>query len=102
MINNIANNTDIHNLIIDNIISIYTPEIGTNIVVKGVDNNIFHITDTKNELELLKNMSNNNNLSIIDLGECEKILRNEYKIKDDDYLIILKNENISSKISEKI
>ena len=75
IINNITNNTDIYNLIIDNIISIYTQEIGINLLVKGLDNNIFQITDTKRELELLKNMSNNINLSIIDLGECEKKIK---------------------------
>ena len=47
-------------------------------------------------------MSNNIiNISIIDLGECEKRLKDEYKLKDSDYLIILKNENISKKVSEK-
>ena len=101
-INNIINNIDIHNLIVDNIISIYTQEIGKNLVMKGVDNIIFQITDTKSELELLKNMSGNNiNLSIIDLGECENILREKYEIRDNDYLIILKNQNISNKITEK-
>ena len=102
IIYNITNNTDIHNLIIDNIISVYTQDIGKNLVVKGVDNNIFQITDTKNELELLKNMSNNNiNFSIIDLGECEKKLREQNKIKDNEYLIIIITENLTNKISEK-
>ena len=70
--------------------------------MKKPDGTIYQITNSKNELELLKNKSNNiNNISIIELGECEEILRKEYHIKDEDSLIIVKNENSTNIVSEK-
>ena len=102
LINNNTNNSNIYELIKENIISIYTPDIGKNLIVKGADNTMFQVTDTKTEIEYLKNISNNVlNVTIIDLGECEKKLREIYKIDDKDYLIFIKKENISNKITEK-
>ena len=43
----------------------------------------------------------NYNLSIIDLGECESILKEEYDLNDNDILIYLKQEKLASKSSEK-
>ena len=71
-------------------------------MIKRDDDITNHITNSKNELELLKNMSNNNlNISIIDLGPCEVILRKEYHINDNDSLIFIKNENSAKRPSEK-
>ena len=65
-------------------------------------NEIFQITNSKKELELLKNKSNNiYNISIIDLGECETILKTKYNISENDSLIFIKNEIKSNKVSEK-
>ena len=63
---------------------------------------IFQLTTSKNELELLKNNSTDNyNLSIIDLGEYEKILRQRYNIADEDFMIYLKQMNLTNRESEK-
>ena len=54
-------------------------------------NEIFQITNSKKELELLKNKSNNiYNISIINLGECETILKTKYNISENDSLIFIK------------
>ena len=49
---NIKNNTDILNIIKDNLQSIYDPETGKSQVIKGEDDIIFQVTNGKNELEL--------------------------------------------------
>jgi hypothetical protein len=74
----IYNSTDFDNTL-NIIFNKYKPEKNNNLVIKRADNITYHISDSKNELELLKNKSNNiNNISIIDLGKCETILRQEY------------------------
>ena len=67
------------------------------------DNVIYQITTEKKELELLKNddLSDNNTLSIIDLGQCESILKGIYNLDDNDTLIYLKQERLSEKIIRK-
>ena len=42
-----------------------------------------------------------NKLSIIDLGECETKLKDEYHINETDSLILIKIEKVSNKASEK-
>ena len=80
----------------------YEPEEGNDVVVQMNDNIIYHITNTKNELELLSNKSNIiNNISIIDLGDCETKLREHYHININDSLIFIKNEKLSVRASEK-
>ena len=80
----------------------YEPEEGNDVVVQMNDNIIYHITNTKNELELLNNKSNIiNNISIIDLGDCETKLREHYHININDSLIFIKNEKLSVRASEK-
>ena len=79
----------------------YEPEKENSQVIKS-DEIVYHISNSKNELELLKNRSNNiNNISIIDLGECEVRLRGEYHINKTDSLILVKNELSSNKPSKK-
>ena len=98
-INNLSNFDDILN---DIILDAYSPEEGNGVVIKRPDNTVYHVTNTKTELELLKNKSNNlQNLSIIDLGECESILKQRYNISESDSLILIKNEQKASKASEK-
>ena len=67
------------------------------------ENVIYQITTEKKELELLKNddLSDNYTLSIIDLGQCESILKRIYNLDDNDTLIYLKQERLSDKSSEK-
>ena len=97
----IQNNSNFDNLM-NKIISEYIPEQGKSLIIQTDDDSIFHVTNSKNELELLKNISNNiNNISIIDLGECETILRTKYNISENDPLIFIKQEKKKKKASEK-
>ena len=47
------------------------------------------------------NYLNNHNVSILDLGQCESILKKEYKMKEEDFLIYIKQENMNCLASEK-
>ena len=101
-IQNFDNNTHLYNLIIENILSQYSPNKSKSMAFEGEENTIFQITSLKNELELLKNRSNNiDELSIIDLGQCETTLKSVYYINESESLIIIKRELKSNKASEK-
>ena len=66
----IKNNTNINYILNNIILSNYLPENGNSILIQGNDDIVYQVTNSKNELELLKNMSNNAlNMSIIDLGK---------------------------------
>ena len=97
------NNSEIYNIIVNDILSLYNGENGKSIVLEGHDDTIFQITNTKNELELLSsgNISDNYNLSIIDFTECENILKDKYNIAEKDSLIFIKQEKLTDKESEK-
>ena len=98
----IDNNTDVHQLIFENAFSDYKANEGKNIVFKGAENIVYQITNPKNELDLLKNRNNNiHNLSIVDLGECETILKTKYHINENDSLIFIKSETITDKASKR-
>ena len=72
------------------------------IIIKGEDNFLFHITNMKNDLELLKEKNNRTNqFSVIDLGQCENLLKNYYQIDKNSSLLIIKLEKISNIISER-
>ena len=47
------------------------------------------------------NYSNNQNISILDLGQCSIILKDLYNISEKDSLIYVKQENINLKASER-
>ena len=104
-IDNIIINDDTNfDYILDNFLSLYIPENGNgnSLAIKKNDEFIYHLTNSQNEIELLKNKSKNlNKLSIIDLGECETKLKDEYHINETDSLILIKIEKISNKASEK-
>ena len=99
----ISDNDEIYSLLKSDILSRYSHNNGKSIVIEGEDDIIFQITNAKNELELLKsnNISDEYNLSIIDLAECEALLKEEYHINPNDSLIFLKKEKVTSKASEK-
>ena len=98
----VNNHTNFENLLNNIILTAYPPEKGKSLVIQKADDTICQITNTKNDLELLKNMSNNkNNISIIDLGECELLLKKVYHVNENDSLIFVKNECKSGKASEK-
>ena len=95
-------NVELLNIIKENILSIYNPKDGESKIIKGEENIIFQITNSKNELALLQNNSlNNQSISILDLGQCEIILKKEYNIKEEDSLVFIKQENMNCTASEK-
>jgi len=66
------------------------------------DNKVFQITNSKNDLKILNEKSNKvPEISIVDLGKCEQILKSSNNINDSDTLIIIKNEIKTNKSSEK-
>ena len=92
-------NTDIYIIISDNLFELYNEQ---SQVIKGENDIMFQITNSKNELDLIKNGElNNYNLSIIDLGQCELKLREEYNLNKDESLIYLKKETMNTKSSDK-
>ena len=89
VINNLTNFDDLLNNII---LSAYSPEIGNNLVIDRPDETVYQITNSKNEMEFLKNKSKNiYNTSIIDLGQCEILLKKENNISENDSLIFIKS-----------
>ena len=88
-------NQDINRKIDDELIKNYT--VGDDsIEIKGENNSIFQLTTTNNELKRFSgNLLNNNNLSIIDLGNCETTLKSFYRINSNLSLIIKKFEQIT-------
>ena len=98
----IKNLTNLNDLLYNKILNAYPPEIGKKLVIQSPDKTIYEITNSINELELLKDKSNNiYNISIIDLGLCETLLKKENKINENDSLIFIKSEIKSNKASEK-
>jgi len=100
---NIYNNTEIYDILLNDILGTYSAETGKNIIIEGEDDIIFQITTEKNEIELINNQneSSDYNFSIIDLNECESLLKNVYSINENDSLIFIKQEKLSEKTSEK-
>ena len=92
-------NEGILSLIVKDIIKNYNEK---NNIIKGNNNIFFQITSGENEMKLLKGLAVNKlNLSIIDLGDCERSLRDSYNINENIPLIILKAEKPTLIISEK-
>ena len=99
---NISNNIELFKIIKDNIALLYSHFNGKSQVIQGRDNIIFQITNEKNELELLEGESlNNQNVSILDLNQCENTLKKHYHLDESDSLVILKKENTTTKSLEK-
>ena len=92
-------NDDLLNKIIPYYIENYD---GKSNVFEGKDNVIFQITSDENELKSFRGINDNkHNLSVIDLANCEKIIRETYDLNDTVPLIILKYEKRSSIITER-
>ena len=71
-------------------------------VIQGKDNFYFQITNSKNDLETLnRNNNKTNKFSVIDLGECEDLLKNHNHINKNDSLLIMKLEKITNISSER-
>ena len=87
---------------IDNVLEKYNISEGDEMEFKGEDNYFFQITNSQNELNLLKGKHNRTNkFSIINLGECENILKRHYQINENDSLIIIKFEKLSNSSLER-
>ena len=85
----IANNEDIYQGIINNILPKYKIYDEEEIIIKGKDNFYFQITNLKSDLELLKEKYNRtNNFSILDLGKCEDLLKESYNISKNNSLLL--------------
>ena len=99
---NTTNNTLIYNIIKENLIPSFNPKNDFEIISEAVEDVVFQITTSKNQLKALYNNSlNNYNLSILDISNCESILIEKYNLSKNDSLILLKKEKKSNKASEK-
>ena len=97
-----GNNQEIYQSVVDNVLQKIDLSKGGEMVFKGENNSFFHITNSKNELELLKGNSNNTNkFSIVDLGQCENKLKEHYHINPNVSLLIIKFEKKSNISSER-
>ena len=96
-------NIMILNKLIPNLIQTYPKSHGLSLVIKGKENITFHLTTEINEKNFLNNSELNiYGLSVLDLKECENILRNENIINPNDTLIILKVEKETNNVKEKM
>ena len=68
-----------------------SPDYNTSNVENGEDE-IYEFNGMTVTLSTSENQKNNenDNMTAINLGECEKLLRKEYSISDDEYLYIKK------------
>ena len=65
------------------------------IEIKGEGNLLFQLTTTINELNILYGKNSSKGYSLIDLGECEAVLKSEYQINESISLIIKKVEQLA-------
>ena len=77
------------------------PQDGINIIIPSPNNYSFQLTSSLNELSSLHFLNNNNLMSIIDLNDCETLLKQKYDIPENYSLIILKYEKLTGNASEK-
>ena len=92
-------NTIIYNLI-KNYIQNYTGE--DSLVLETDDNQVFQLTTSSNEKNTKEGKNSNNyNLSMIDLGNCEETLKRENNINSNVSLIIYKLEKVGTVASQK-
>ena len=99
---NTTDNKLIYNIIRENLIPLFDPYNDFEIISEAVEDVVFQITTSKNQLKALYNTSlNNYNLSILDISNCETILKEKYNLNENDDLILLKKEKQSEKASEK-
>ena len=72
-------------------------------VYQGENNFFFHLTSAENELAILEGKTNNTNkFSVIDLGKCGSLLKENYNINENSSLIIMKYEKVSNVSSERL
>ena len=89
-------NNEAINTIINKELNNYTIS-SPSLELKGENNTIFQLTTSSNELERLKgNTDNENGVSVIDLGNCETLLKQAYNINNSTSLIIKKYEVLTN------
>ena len=95
------NKEEIYDIIKNEIIQNY-PENGESVVIETEDNYVFQITTGSNEINSINgNYNNEYNLSMIDLGDCESLLKQRYFLDESVNLIIFKYEKVTNVASEK-
>ena len=95
------NNTEIYSIIKNRIIQNYSSN-GESIIIEAENNYVFQITTQKNEKNSLNGKYENKYyLSMIDLGDCEELLKKENNIGENENLIIFKFEKLTNIASEK-
>ena len=96
------NNTEIYYKIINEIIQTYPALDGESLVIEGKENYVFQLTTMDNEFDSLAgNYINEYNLSMIDLEECETLLKIENGLELNLSLIFLKFEKLTGVAAEK-
>ena len=95
------NNEEIYQVIIQDVITNYNSTEGTNFMIKTNDDHNYEITTIENEKTSLYSSNKLLNLSKIDLGECEYLLKDYYHINRNISLIIIKYEKITNNPFER-
>ena len=91
----------IYNELKENVIKTY-PADGESLVIEAEVGYVFQLTTTLNELKSLGGIyPNGYNLSMIDLNDCEALLKQTNGIDPETPLIILKYEKLSTSASDK-
>ena len=91
----------IYNELKENVIKTYSSD-GESLVIEAEVGYVFQLTTTLNELKSLGGIYPNEfNLSMIDLNDCEALLKQTNDIEEDTPLIILKYEKLSNLASDK-
>ena len=83
------------------ILSEYEPDEGKSIYLKTESNISYELTTSEKEKNELNGIVSKDNLTIIDIDQCEEILRHSYNLSENISLIFLKSENLNSIPSER-
>ena len=95
-------NSEILNFLIPNLINTYPESNGKSLIIKGENSITFHLTTEENEKNSINDYTINiERLSVLDLKECEDILKKENDINPNNSLIIFKVEKISNNFQDK-
>ena len=98
----IENNEQLYQEIINNYLTKLSTDNKSDKLVFGLDNYAFHISSPEIEKKSLSGAYNSSNqVSKIDLGFCEDILKEHYHINPNDSLIIIKFEKITNISTER-
>ena len=93
---------DIESKVKNEVLDTY-PQDGKNIVIPAPDNYAFQLTSTSNEMRTSQTnqLLEDNKMSVINLNDCERLLKEQNNITENESLIILKYEKLTGIASEK-